>query len=305
MNTTPSLDRYRIFHAVAQAKSLTKAAENLFVSQPAVSQSIKKLEADLGTALLVRTARGIQLTPEGSVLFSYLDQAMRLIDTGERHVADLKRLGRGDVRIGASDTLCRHYLLPVLDGFHQAHPHIQLHVTNRTSRETVALLQAGHLDFGIVNLPVAHERLTIYEGPHIQDCFVVGEKFRNWALEIRTLSEILEMPLLLLEQGSVTRAQIDAFFVANGVVATPEIELGSIDLLVEFARIGLGVSAVIRDFVLEELARGTLYEVKTRPALPERPVGLIVSNEAPMSWAAAALLEQLRASQIDPRPQLP
>jgi DNA-binding transcriptional LysR family regulator len=297
-----SLDRYRIFHAVAQAGSLTTAAENLFVSQPAVSQSIKKLEAEMGASLLIRTARGIQLTPEGTILFSYLDQALQLIDAGERHVADLKRLNRGDIRIGASDTLCRHYLLPILDNFHREHPHIQLHVTNRTSRETVALLHAGQIDFGIVNLPVSNDRLTIYEGPHLQDCFVVGERYRELAASPQALAELAQSPLLLLEMGSVTRAQIDAFFLANGVSVTPEIELGSIDLLVEFARIGLGVSSVIRDFVREDLERGTLYEVHTIPPLPVRSVGLIVSKDVPMSPAAQALITQLRAARLDDEP---
>ncbi|MHB1612403.1 MAG: LysR family transcriptional regulator [Sulfobacillus sp.] len=299
MNMVTSLDRYRIFHAVAEAGSLTQAAEDLFVSQPAVSQSIKKLENEIGAALLIRTARGIQLTSAGVVLLSYVDQALQLLEAGERHVADLRQLNRGDIRIGASDTLCRHYLLPILDSFHREHPHIQLHVTNRTSRETVTLLQAGQIDFGIVNLPVSNERLTIFEGPRLQDCFVVGDKYRELANRPLALAELSRVPLLLLETGSVTRAQIDEFFVANGVSLTPEIELGSIDLLVEFARIGLGVSAVIRNFVQDDLTRGRLYEVQTVPPMPSRSVGLIVSKEVPMSYAAMQLMTQLRATRLD------
>ncbi len=302
VNMAMSLDRYRIFHAVAQAGSLSQAAEKLFVSQSAISQSIKKLEQLMDASLLVRTPRGIRLTPEGAVLFSYLDQALRIIDAGERHVADLQRLNRGEVRIGASDTLCRHYLLPALDAFHKDHPHIQLHVTNRTSRETVTLLENGQIDFGIVNLPVASDRITIFEGPHLQDCFVAGEKYRDLANRFLSLAELAQYPILLLERGSVTRARIDEFSLANGVALAPEIELGSIDLLIDFARIGLGISAVIRNFVQEDLACGRLYEVRTIPGLPVRSVGLIVSKDMPMSYAAQALMERLRETQLNSMP---
>lgn len=297
-----SLDRYRIFHAVAQAGSLSQAAEKLFVSQSAISQSIKKLEQQMKTSLMIRTPRGIRLTPEGAVLFSYLDQALQIIDAGERHVADLQRLNRGEIRIGASDTLCRHYLLPALDRFHKEHPHIHLHVTNRTSQETVTLLENGQIDFGIVNLPVASNRITILEGPQIQDCFVVGEKYRDLANRVLSLDELAQFPILLLERGSVTRDRIDAFFLANGVALIPEIELGSIDLLIEFARIGLGISAVIGNFVQDDLAGKHLYEVRTNPALPTRPIGLIVSKDMPMSYAATALMERLRETRLDSSP---
>lgn len=154
-----------IFYTVAQARSVTHAAEQLFLSQPAVSQAIKKLEAEIGGALFVRTTKGTTLTPEGQILFNHVEEAFQAIEAGERHVANMHRLEGGDVRIGTSDTLCRHYMLPTLDTFHRAHPNIHLSVTNQTSLDTVALLLAGEIDFGVVNLPINEDRLVVYEGP--------------------------------------------------------------------------------------------------------------------------------------------
>lgn len=293
-----SLDRYRIFLAVAETGSFTRAADRLFLSQPAVSQAIKKLETEMGVVLLARTARGIQLTPEGKVLFSHVQDALRLIAAGERNVAEMQQLNRGEIRIGASDTLCRHYLLPVLDRFHREYPQIRLHVTNRTSQETVALLRAGHIDFGVVNLPISDDRLVVYEGPMLQDCFVVGDRYRSLSEAAVPLSELAQHPLLLLETGSVTRSYMDAFFEAHGLRVTPEIELGSIDLLMEFARIGLGIAAVVRNFVRAELERSDLFEVATEPLIPPRSVGLIVPRDVPLPSAAEVLIAQLRQAQF-------
>ncbi len=289
-----SLDRYRIFYAVAQTGNLTRAAERLYLSQPAVSQAIKKLEAAIGGALFLRTARGVRLTAEGEVLFAYLQRAFRLIEEGELRIAELRHLEGGEVRVGASDTLCRHYLLPALEAFHVEYPRVQIHVTNRTSRETVALLEAGRIDFGVVNLPVSAGPLMVEEGPQVQDCFVVGSRYRMLAERRWPLAELARQPLLLLERGSVIRAQLEAFFLAHSVALTPEIELGSIDLLVDFARMGWGVAHVVRNFVQDEIAAGDLYPVATTPPLPLRPIGLVYSPDGPISLAADALMTRLR-----------
>lgn len=295
-----SLDRYRIFRAVARTGNLTRAGEQLFLTQPAVSQAMKKLEADVGSPLIIRTSRGIQLTPEGQQLYTHVESAFRLLEAGERQVEEMQQLQRGEVRIGASDTLCRSYLLPTLEAFHRAHPQVRLHVTNRTSKETIALLQAGQIDFGVVNLPIPTEGLVVYEGPSLQDGFVVGEPFRALSETPIPIEELVRHPLLLLEQGSVTRAHFDAYFLANRAQATPEIELGSLDLLADFARIGLGVAGVIMPFVQSALNQGELYEVTPIPPIPPRSIGIVARRDTPLSHAAQTLVSDLQL-----RPDIP
>ncbi len=289
-----SLDRYRVFRAVAETGNLTRAAEQLFLTQPAVSQALRKLEADVGSLLVIRTSRGIHLTPEGEQLYAHVEAAFRLLDAGERRLVEMQHLERGDVRIGASDTLCRYYLLPTLDAFHRAHPMVRLHVTNGTSRDTLDQLRSGAVDFGVVNLPVTGGDLLIVEGPPLQDGFVVGEALRGLADRPRQIAEIAQYPLLLLEQGSVTRSHFDRYFATHHVSVTPEIELGSLDLLGDFARIGLGVAGVVIPFVRSALERGELHQVIPVPPLSPHSIGLVARRDTPLSHAAQALMTALQ-----------
>lgn len=289
-----SLDRYRVFRSVARTGNLTRAGEQLFLTQSAVSQALQKLEADIGSQLVIRTSRGIRLTPEGQQLYEHVEAAFRLLEAGERRLEEMQHLERGDIRIGASDTLCRYYLLPTLDAFHRAHPMVRLHVTNGTSQDTLTLLRSGAVDFGVVNLPVAGDDLLIAEGPVLQDGFVVGEALRALAARAQPIAELARHPVLLLERGSVTRSHFDRYFAAHDVSVTPEIELGSLDLLADFARIGLGVAGVVIPFVQHALDRGELYQIVPVPPLPPRSIGLVARRDTPLSHAAQALMTALQ-----------
>ena len=291
--TIDNLEGYRAFLAVAQSGSFSKAAEKLNVTQPAVSHAIRRLEERLGGPLFYRMPAGVRLTSEGEVLHKFVSQAFHFLENGERKIAELRQLIGGEVKIGAGDTLCRHYLLPHLEAFHREHPAVKIQVTNRTTRETIALLKEGKIDFGIVNLPVKDSQLAVRESIPLHDCFVAGEAFRDLAARTLTWQELVRHPLILLEQGSNIRACIDRFAKGQGVNIQPEFELGSIDLIVQFARIGLGIACVIREFVAEELARGTLHEIRLDVPLPPRRVGLATLKDVPLSAAASRFLEKL------------
>ncbi len=295
MNVNSPLDRYRIFVMVAETGSFTQAGNRLYLSQPAVSQAMKKLEEEVGSPLLIRGSRGVRVTPEGEVLWRHLRGAFDLIEAGERHVAAMQQLARGEIRIGASDNLCRHYLLPRLAQFHELHPEVHLQVTNRTSRETVELLRQGRVDFGVVNLPIEDDGLVVHTGPVLHDCFVAGERYRHLINRVLTPAELVRHPVMLLERGSVTRQRIDAYFASLQVSLDPEIELGSMDLLAAFARAGFGVAAVVREFFEDQLEARELFPITLHPALPPHRVGLIQKPDVPLSQAAAALFGDLVA----------
>ncbi|OUM95823.1 MAG: LysR family transcriptional regulator [Thermobacillus sp. ZCTH02-B1] len=288
-----NLEGYRAFLAVAQSGSFSKAAEKLGVTQPAVSHTVRRLEERLGGPLFYRTPAGVRLTGEGEMLYKFVSQAFHFLENGERKIAEMRNLVAGEVKIGAGDTLCRHYLLPHLEAFHREYPGVKIQVTNRTTRETIALLKEGKIDFGIVNLPVKDSQLVIRESIPLHDCFVAGEAFRSLTERTLTWRELVLQPLILLEQGSNIRAYVDRFAKGQGVDIRPEFELGSIDLLVQFARIGLGIACVIREFVADELAKGTLHEIRLEKPLPPRRVGLVTLKEVPLSAAASRFLEKL------------
>lgn len=288
-----NMEWYRTFYFAAKWGSLSKAAEELYITQPAVSHAIKQLESRLGGQLFFRTPRGVKLTAEGEVLFKYIEQAYHFITTGESKIAEMQQFTSGEIRIGAGDTLCKHYLLPFLSSFHAAYPEIKIQVTNRTSRKTAELLKQGKIDFGIVNLPLNDKQLRIRESIEIHDCFVVGGAYKELADKPIGWAELSSYPIIMLERGCNSRAFIDHFAESQGAVLRPEIELGSLDLLLQFAQAGLGVACIIRDFARDELEQGKVVELLLKNPPPPRKIGLITLNDVPVSTAARRLLDML------------
>jgi DNA-binding transcriptional LysR family regulator len=170
-----NLELYKSFFFVAKNRSISKAAEYMYVTQPAVSRSIRQLEEDLGCVLFSRTPKGVKLTQEGEILYQYIEQAFNFISNAEKKIDDVKNLLSGEVRIGVSDTLCKNYLVPYLKLFHTLHPTIKIHVICPTTPGIVNLLKAGKIDFGIINMPFHDEQLSFKDVMTVQDCFVVGE----------------------------------------------------------------------------------------------------------------------------------
>lgn len=289
-----NFDLYRIFYITARANSISKAAKELYISQPAVSQAIKQLEERLGGRLFFRTPKGIVLTAEGEVVFKYIEQAYNFIMTAQTKFSEMHGLINGEIKIGASDTLCKYYLLPHIEAFHHNYPDIRIQITNRTTKETIELLESGKVDFGVINLPVEQNKhLQVIEGLSINECFVVGEKYRAIAEKSISINELANYPILLLEKGSNTRKCLDDYFERIGVKIVPEIELGSIDLLVEFARMGFGAAFVVKNFIEEELKNSKLYEIQLTEQLPHRKIGIVYLKNVPLSAAAKKFIERL------------
>lgn len=269
-----SLELYRIFEKVAQTNSFSAAARALYITQPAVSQSIKQLEEQLSVSLFQRGSRGVRLTMEGQVLLEYIRSALHLIESGEDRIAKLKSLTAGELKIGAGDTITRQFLLPFIRLFHQAYPDILLHVTNRTSPEILELLKNGAVDIAFVNLPLDSPEITVIPCMEVEDIFVAGDRFRQLEGKSLPLQELAEYPLIMLEPKSNSRNYVDRFLLFQGVTCQPEIELGAYDLLMDFARIGLGLACVIREFSLSALERGELFQVELNPPIPKRSIGI-------------------------------
>jgi LysR family cyn operon transcriptional activator len=288
-----NMEWYRVFYWTAKVGSLTGAAEALHITQPAVSHTIKQLEEKMGGQLFFRTAKGVNLTAEGEVLFQYVEQALRSMEAGEKKIAEMHGLFHGEINIGASDTLCRHFLLPYLEQFHNQYPEIRIRVTNRTTPETMMLLKEGKIDFGIVNLPATDHRVDIRESSPLQDCLVGHPRYAALAKKPLNIKDIQQHPLLLLEPGGSTRRYLDEYGLAHGVKLKPEFELGSIDLLVQFAQSGFGLAFVVRNYIEEELAAGKLIEIPLTPLLPRRYVGIATLRGVPLTAASKRFLELL------------
>lgn len=282
-----NFEHYKVFYHVAKEGQISKAAMKLFISQPAVSQSIKALEKNLGGKLFIRTPKGVVLTTEGKYLYEYVEKAYSYLSSGERKFKELQNLEGGEIRIGASDTLCSHYLLSYLEAFHKEHPKVKIHVYNKTTYEIIDLLKKGEVDLGFINLPIQLDSsLEVTSVETLQDCFICGSKYKDDLINPVSLENLSKYPLLLLEKGTSMRKFIDEIFIKNEIDCEPEFELGSIDLLVKFASAGFGVSFVTKNFVKGELEREEVFIVDTVEELPRRAIGMVKIVDRALTNAA-------------------
>ena len=280
------LDLYRIFHIVSQSKSFSKAAEQLFMTQPAVSQSIAKLEQELNTPLFYRTPKGITLTNEGQVLHEYVTQSLAFMEAGEQKLQEFQSLSTGILRIGVGDTISRFFLLPYLEAFHTKYPGIRLKVMNGTSIEIMKLVKNGEADLAICNLPIQDDVLQVYPCKEVHDIFVCGQKYKNLSTQTIGWETLLKLPLIFLEKKSNSRKYVENYLGDLGYTFQPEFELGSHDLLLQFAKINLGIACVTKEFALEELQTGELFEMHIEGAIPKRSIGIVTLKSVPPSHAA-------------------
>ncbi|MBQ3596930.1 MAG: LysR family transcriptional regulator [Clostridia bacterium] len=287
------LELYRVFYAVAKRGSLTKAAEELYISQPAVSQAIKQLETQLGGQLFIRTRKGVELTETGGKqVFPLVEQALKLLDQAESKYAELKDTATGSVRVCASDTVCTHFLLPIIKTYREKYPDVNLVLQNYTSSETIEALKTGKGDLGFVNLPVDDSDVNLSNVVmRLHDVFVASDKFENLLKGTVSLETLQDYPLLMLELSTATRQAIVSFTHSHGLHLHPEIELASLELMTAMAEAGLGVACIPREFVTKQLELGTLKEIKTNPTLPTRAIGLALPKDKNQSFAVREFIK--------------
>ncbi|MDF2724257.1 MAG: LysR family transcriptional regulator [Paenibacillus sp.] len=285
---------YKVFYWAAKTGSLTQAAKSLFLTQPSVSHAIKQLEDSFGMTLFFRNSKGVTLTQEGEMLYAYIEQSMILISLAEEKMVALKNLDSGELRIGGSDSLFKFYLLPILEAFHSRYPGVKLHLDHGTTPELIAFLKEGRIDLGVVRMPITDPQLKVRESFQLQDCFVAGVHYAELKDKVMSLDMLLEYPIILFSRNSRARMTVTEVFQSYGLTLKPEIEVGSVDLLIEFARRGLGISYVTREFVTNELEAGSLFEIKLNVQLPPSHVGIMTMRNMPLTSAASRFIELVR-----------
>jgi DNA-binding transcriptional LysR family regulator len=291
------LDLYKVFCMVGKRESFSKAAKDLYMTQPAVSQAIRQLERELDTRLFNRTPKGVSLTHEGSLLFEYVHSAINLIEVGEEKILEFKNLTTGELKIGVGDTISRYFLLPYLEDFHNKYPNIKFKIVNGTTLEICSQLKSGEVDIAVCNLPIDDPSLELRPCFDIQDTFVCGEKYKNILSKPLGLHELIKWPLIFLEPKSNSRKYVEDYILSKGIRISPEFELGSHELLLEFAKINLGVACVTKEFSLEYLNKGLVYEVKLTEEIPKRSIGVCYLKSVPLSRASTRFVKNLENRQ--------
>ncbi|MDD6504052.1 MAG: LysR family transcriptional regulator [Lachnospiraceae bacterium] len=284
---------YKVFYYVATSLSFSEASKKLYISQSAVSQSVKTLEKKLGQPLFVRSTKKVQLTPAGSVLLKHVEPAMNLISRGESQLLESGALGLEQLHIGASDTICRYFLVPYLKEFHRKFPNVPIKVTNATSIQCVELLDQRKVDLIVTNFPNSYlnhnyiQKIVL----NFQDVFIANpQAFPLMDREI-SLMELKQYPLMTLDRNSTTSEFLHHMFLQHQLELVPEIELSSNDLLIDLARIGLGI-AFIPDYCITKSTKD-LFCVNIREKMPKRQMVVSANTAFPISSTTEAFLSLL------------
>lgn len=289
---TVKLELYKIYKQVCDDGSISEAAKSLYISQSAVSQAIKQLENQVGVSLLRRTPKGVIQTQEGKLLYEYASSAIDLLSVAEKKLEAMKTLNYGELKIAASDTISRYLLLPVLENFSLKYPKIKLQIINRTSFEAVNLLKSGKVDLAFINMPIHDDEILVSPYYTVEDIFVAS-KNSVYLNKTYSLQELAELPLILLEKKSNSRCYVEEFFNKNGIKISPEIELGSHDLLLEFAKINLGISCVTKEFSTHYLNNKELIQIRINENIPKRNIGVASLKGVSLTSAGQKFLELL------------
>lgn len=280
---------YKVFFHVATTLSFSEASKQLFISQSAVSQAIKALEKKLDQTLFIRSTKRVQLTPEGEILLRHVEPAMNLIKRGESQLVDSASSG-GQIRIGASDTICRYFLVPYLERLHKDFPNAHIKVTNGTSLKCVELLEAGQVDLIVINYPNSNlsNLYSLKKIAKFQDVFVANNAFSELKNQKVSFKELLKYPILMLERQSTTSEFLHNLFQQHQLDLVPEIELSSNDLLLDLAKIGLGI-AFVPDYCVQNKEQD-LFFVETGETLPYRELAIVHNERIPISKVAQEFL---------------
>jgi len=315
METESTLSSYHIFNAVAEAGNISKAAKNLYISQPAISRAVSKLEQNLSVKLFIRGSRGVHLTEEGRLLYEHTRTAFDELKKGEENLRRINALGIGQLRIGVSTTLCKYILMPYLQHFVEQYPHIQVTIQCHSTYETLSLLEDGKIDIGLVGEPSASRALEFLPVTEIEDVFVATETYLK-NLQLRGQEEALsDLPphknrrssgkkltstslsalkngnLMLLDKNNISRLYIDNYFNKNHIETGQVLEVSNMDLLIDFAKIGLGIGCVIKEFVQKELDSGELVELPLPSKIESRKIGFAYNKTTLQSGAVNKFIQ--------------
>ena len=287
------LELYRVFKEVAETGNISVAAKNLYISQAAVSESVKQLETGIQARLFARSPRGVSLTSEGQMLYQYVRSALGLLATGEDKLSQAQQLLLGTLVIGASDTVTSQFLVPYLDDFHRLHPGIRLKIVSGRSAKVLSMLKSGAVDIAFASSP-ADSAVESWPCFATHSAFVAGSGYDCDFDHVYTRREIADFPLILLERKASSRVFLEQEFLKHGVTLSPEIELSSRSLLVSLAHIGLGVAGVTLEFVQKALESGDIRALKTDFTIPARSVDMCTLRDVTPTAAAAAFMEMVR-----------
>lgn len=275
MNNYDNLSRYRIFLEVADCGSISKAAEHLYISQPAVSMTIKKLEENLSATLFIRKTRGVALTEEGKLLYDCARIALYALADAEEKLKQSKNTGR--LRIAASNVLCKYILMPYLEKFTKKYPDTDVSITCTSSSNAHAMLEECSIDLALMAKPDNIGTMSYYSLGEIEDIFVCTPAYLK-RLDCKMNDVFKYGNIMLLNKSNVSRMHINNYYAENNINPAHILEVNEMDMLIEFAKIGIGISCVVKQFIKNELLSGSLIEIQLPKPISAREIGFLYNE---------------------------
>lgn len=286
-------DLYKLFYAVAKCGSLSKAAEELYISQPAATQALQRLEKLLDTTLFNRQHHGMELSAQGGkIIFDDVEQAVKLLYGVEEKLAALKQNATGTLRIGASETIFQYFLSEKIVEFNKLYPQVKIELISEVSPKIIALMKSDECDIGFLNLPIANDEEIIIQKSiqFLNDIFIAGESFSQLKGKEISVQELQKFPLLLMENNTISREAVNHYGISHGVRFEPAVEVNSWGFMKRLVVNGMGIGCIPREYALNKLADGSLFEVKVQPAMPARSVGMALPKKVNMTFALQSFI---------------
>ena len=285
-----NFELYKVFYEVANEKSISKGAEKLLISQPAVTQSIKTLESELGGQLFIRTPKGVVLTEEGKILYDYISDGMRYFINGSNKFTSLKELDSGNINIGATTIISEQYLMSYLKEFHNIYPNININIINDLTDNLIKKLRNGDIDILIMSINNEDniKDLDITPITNLHDIFVGNIKYKD-----KQIKNILNEDLLLQKYPSVTRTNFNNYLKSQELSCIPKMEVVSHSLLTSLVENGFGIGLLTKEFISSKL-NNTLFEIKTNIEIPTRSLVYATKSNSVPSFATTKFIEILK-----------
>jgi DNA-binding transcriptional LysR family regulator len=230
----------------------------------------------------------------GKVIFNEVERALQLLTEAEGRIQEMKKQATGTIRIGASDTIFEYFLADKIVEYHEKFPAVKIDLVADFTPDTIQKLKTDKIDVAFVNLPIQEDVELSLRGNcmRLNDVFVVGEKYAELAQQQVSISAFSSYPLIMMDENTVARKTLDTFLTSLGITLVPSIEVGSWDLMKRLVQRGMGVGVIPREYAQKAIEDGTLFEVKTDPALPARSIGMLLKKNAPVSYALHCFIDK-------------
>ncbi|WP_319559041.1 LysR family transcriptional regulator [Marispirochaeta sp.] len=296
MDKAIDFEWYKVFYEVAHRGSVSGAAADLAVSQPAVSQSIRNLEQAFGTRLFHRRSRGVELTETGRKLYSYVRESYRLLKMGERAVLELLDLSAVSLLIGAPEDLGTYLLTPLFQQFRQRHPAVVLQTKILNNDDVVRGVTEGALEAGFVSLPVETGPLEVLEFMQVEDVFIAGPEFAGLQGKKIGVDEIMKLPMAAPSEKSSSRRILNNFLNVSHEWA-PVYETDGVEGIRRFAAAGLGIGFLPREVLQGSPREDGLFALNVEKELTPRNVCFIYRRDIPSASGVELMLDLIRAHE--------